>query len=202
MFLQGWPVLSVLLLASILSVTVMWDRWALYRRARLDARKFVHSILQVIERQGVAAAIAHCERFPQPAARVVQAILLQNGDRAAKERTAEQALQAQIHDLEAYVPVLGTIGSIAPFIGLLGTVIGIIRAFIDMAIHSGGGVEVVASGIAEALITTAFGLFVAIPAVIGYNYCVNRIRRLAGEIDLAVEPVIARTATPGGGAHG
>jgi biopolymer transport protein ExbB len=65
-------------------------------------------------------------------------------------------------------------------------VTGIIKCFIDMATHAGGGVEVVAAGIAEALIATAVGLFVAIPAVVGYNYCVNKIRRLSGEIDIAV----------------
>jgi len=69
---------------------------------------------------------------------------------------------------------------------LFGTVTGIIKCFIDMATHAGGGVEVVAAGIAEALIATAVGLFVAIPAVVGYNYCVNKIRRIAGEIDVAV----------------
>lgn len=197
MIIQGWPVLSILTIGSILSLTVIWDRIATLRRARLDATRFVATVLQNLEQDGLQTAVAYCGRFRQPISHVVRAILITPGGRELKERAAQHALQAQILELESYVPVLGTIGSIAPFVGLFGTVLGIIKAFMDIASHSGGGLEVVASGIAEALITTAVGLFVAIPAVIGYNYCINQIRRLTGEIDHAVYPVIARTATDG-----
>jgi biopolymer transport protein ExbB/TolQ len=187
MIIQGWPVLSVLFVGSILSITVIVDRYVTLRRARLNAERFVAKVLKVVEAQGINAALAYSGQFSQPAAFVVRAVLEESGgDRAAKERAAQNAMQAQILELEKWVPILGTTGSVAPFVGLLGTVSGIIKAFIDMATHAGGGVEVVAAGIAEALITTGVGLFVAIPAVIGYNYCVNKIRRLAGEIDVAV----------------
>jgi len=197
MIIQGWPVLSILFLASILSITVIVDRFFAYRRAWLNAERFVGKILKIIEAQGMNAALAYCGQFSQPVSVVVQAVLRENKGREARERVAQNAMQSQILELERRITVLGTTGSIAPFIGLFGTVAGIIKAFIDMATHSGGGVEVVAAGIAEALITTAVGLFVAIPAVVGYNYCVSRIRRMSGEIDVAVFHLIESTSGSG-----
>ncbi len=193
MIMQGWPVLSILFIASIISITVIVDRYFAYRRAWLNAERFVNKIMKVLEVQGMNAALAYCGQFPQPVSVVVQAVLRETGDREAKERTAQNAMQGQILELERRIAILGTTGSVAPFIGLFGTVTGIIKCFIDMATHAGGGVEVVAAGIAEALIATAIGLFVAIPAVIGYNYCVNKIRRISGEIDVAVFRLIEST---------
>jgi biopolymer transport protein ExbB/biopolymer transport protein TolQ len=103
---------------------------------------------------------------------------------------AQRALQREVDKLERRTPMLGTIASTAPFVGLLGTVIGIIKAFQSIATTKGGGPEVVAAGVAEALITTAFGLFVAIPAVMGYNYLVHRVQRLALEVQVSVSEII------------
>jgi biopolymer transport protein ExbB/TolQ len=86
-------------------------------------------------------------------------------------------------EAEHRLAVLGTVANVAPFIGLLGTVIGIIRAFHAIALKASAGPSVVASGIAEALISTAAGLFVAIPAVIAYNYFLKRSRRLGLELE-------------------
>jgi biopolymer transport protein ExbB/TolQ len=95
-------------------------------------------------------------------------------------------LRAQLRELETFIPILGTIGSIAPFVGLLGTVVGIIKAFKAISTSAGAaGPEVVSGGISEALLTTAAGLAVAIPAVLAYNFYITRLRRLAEEIDLA-----------------
>lgn len=77
--------------------------------------------------------------------------------------------------MQSTMGILGTIGNVTPFIGLFGTVIGIMRAFHDLSLSSGGGPAVVASGIAEALVATAMGLFVAVPAVIFYNYFVRKV---------------------------
>jgi biopolymer transport protein ExbB/TolQ len=91
------------------------------------------------------------------------------------------------------VTPLGTIGSISPFVGLLGTVIGIIHAFRAIAENAGGGPSVVANGIAEALITTALGLFVAIPAVIAYNAFTRKIDRISEDMELAAEEIVDLT---------
>ena len=192
MMLHGWPVLSILGIASIFSWTILADRAFMFWRSRIDAHAFVTAINNVLDKQGIPKALEYCRRSSRPIARVVAEIILQPGGRPDKERALQHALQAQIRDLQARVVVLGTIGSMAPFVGLFGTVVGIVKAFRDIAANVGGGPEVVAAGIAEALITTAAGLVVAIPAVIGYNYCVHQIEKITDEIDLAAYDVITQ----------
>jgi len=110
------------------------------------------------------------------------------------QRALQHAVQGQIRELESYVPILATIASSAPFVGLFGTVVGIIRAFYDIAKNVGGGPEIVAAGISEALVATAAGLLVAIPALMGYNYFVRQIEREAEAIDLAAYDLIEALA--------
>jgi len=100
-------------------------------------------------------------------------------DRQYLDRVAALALQAQISAQEVYLPFLATTGNITPFIGLLGTVMGIISAFQEIAKQGTASIAAVAPGVAEALIATAAGLFTAIPAVIAYNYYLTRVRRSA-----------------------
>jgi biopolymer transport protein ExbB len=197
MLLNSWPIISILVIMSVVSLTVILDRFTAMRRARLNAMGLAGNLLKIMKAQGAAAALEYCQRFSQPAARVMEAVIIRGGSRAEKERAGQYALQAEINRLEAYVPILGTIGATAPFVGLLGTVLGIIKAFQDIAINSGAGPEIVSAGIAEALIATAFGLIVAIPAVMFYNYCVNVIQRMTQEIDLAAYEVIEQMSGTG-----
>ena len=194
LIIAGWPVLSVLLVMSIVSCTVILERSIALNKASTSAADFIASVIKILRRDGLAGALEYCERSAKPVAAVARAVLAQRGGREAQERAAEHALQGQINDLEQYVPILGTMGSTAPFVGLFGTVLGIIRAFRDIAVNFGGGPEIVAGGIAEALITTAVGLVVAIPAVMGFNYCIRRVQRLSSEIDLAVYDLIEELA--------
>lgn len=190
MLLNSWPVISVLVIMSVISLTVILDRFTILRRARLNAFVLAANLVKIIRAQGAAAALEYCQRFSQPAAKVMEAIIIRGGGREEKERAGQYTLQVEINRLEAYVPILGTIGATAPFVGLLGTVLGIIKAFQAIAVHAGAGPEVVSAGIAEALIATAFGLMVAIPAVIFYNYCVHKIQRMTQEIDSAAYEII------------
>ena len=198
MIINGWPVLSVLVVMSILSCTIILDRYFAFAKAKSDADAFVATVIAILSDQGVSQAVDHCRKFRvKPVAQVVARILQQSGDRDARERAAQHALQGRIRELEWSLPVLGTIASTAPFVGLFGTVLGIIKAFQHIAVSQGGGPEVVSAGIAEALITTAFGLFVAIPAVIGYNHFIHRLKNVAEEIDLAVFQVIEKVSSKG-----
>ena len=190
MLLQGWPVLSVLLVMSIFSITIIVDRVRAIRRARLNARAFIAKLIRVVNEEGVAKALDFCRKYDKPVSIVAVEILTQPGKRAARERALQHAVQEQVRELERMVPVLGTVASTAPFVGLFGTVIGIIKAFASIAANSGGGPEVVAAGIAEALITTACGLVVAIPALAGYNYCVHQADVLMGDVELAVYDLV------------
>jgi biopolymer transport protein ExbB/TolQ len=191
MIKQGWPVLSVLLAMSILSTAVFIDRWRLLRRMRCDAVLFMRQVIRICKERGADAALAYSGKYRKTAAAAAVAILEQSGEREACERALSHAIQRQMHQLGRGVAILGSIASTAPFVGLLGTVIGIIKAFAHIAASSGGGTEVVSAGIAEALVTTACGLLVAIPSVIYYNYCTQSIRSLAQDTELAAFDLIA-----------
>ncbi len=104
-------------------------------------------------------------------------------DRQYIERTVAYIVQNQIAQLEAYLPFLATTGNITPFIGLLGTVLGIIDSFREIGLQGTASIAAVAPGVAEALVATAAGLFTAIPAVIAYNYYLARIRRMAFRLE-------------------
>ncbi len=190
MIIQGWPVLSLLLLMSIFSITIIVDRVRLIRRNQVNARSFMARLLRILAEQGKPQAVEFCRKYEFPVALVSAEILQQAGPREAKERAMEHAMQAQVRKLESMVPVLGTVAGTAPFVGLFGTVIGIIKAFASIAANSGGGPEVVSAGIAEALITTACGLVVAIPALIGYNYCIHMSEVLMTDVELSVYDLI------------
>jgi len=198
MIISGWPVLTVLLIMSIVSCTVILDRILAFNRARMGHHAaFVSNVMDILDRQGAARVIEFCRRDAKPISRVISAIVsVRTNDRAVLERAAQYALQAEINSLESYVPILGTIASTAPFVGLLGTVIGIIKAFQDIAMSTGGGPQVVAVGIAEALITTAVGLCVAIPATMFYNFFVRHTQTVSQDIDLATYGVVEKLAGP------
>ena len=188
--MNGWPVLSVLLLMSIFSFTVILDRFRVIQRARLNAPRFIAIVTRLIHDESLEAAYRYCRKRSEPVAIVAAAVIAQSGDRENRERVLRHTMQSQIRKLETFVPMLGTIASSAPFVGLFGTVLGIMRAFANIAQNAAGGPEVVAAGIAEALVTTAGGLLVAIPALVAYNFFVHQIQRLTEEIDLAVYDLI------------
>jgi biopolymer transport protein TolQ len=112
-------------------------------------------------------------------------------DRHVLERTASHIAQGQISKLESFLPFLATTGNISPFVGLLGTVMGIIDSFREIGAQGTASIAAVAPGVSEALIATAAGLFAAIPAVIAYNYFLTRIRRTAFHMDSVVVELLA-----------
>jgi biopolymer transport protein TolQ len=99
------------------------------------------------------------------------------------ERVLAHSIQEQVNKTESYLPFLATTGNITPFVGLLGTVLGIIDAFHEIGVQGTASISAVAPGVAEALVATAAGLFTAIPAVIAYNYFLSRVRQMAFRMD-------------------
>jgi biopolymer transport protein TolQ len=104
-------------------------------------------------------------------------------DRQYLDKTVGYLVQNQVSQLESYLPILATTGNITPFIGLLGTVLGIIDSFREIGLQGTASIAAVAPGVSEALVATAAGLFTAIPAVIAYNYFLTRIRRMVFRIE-------------------
>ena len=182
-----------LLLMSIISVADVFERlWSLRSIASVTLR-ITESLLEPIKKGQRDLAIAICKQNSHsPAGRIFLNIL----DREAGQRLdvtnnfAMEAMFEETQKLKKHLWILGTVASSAPFIGLLGTVVGIIKSFESMAIAGTGGFAVVAAGISEALVATALGLAVAIVAVIFYNYFQTRIGTLNGLFRIQVAKLL------------
>jgi biopolymer transport protein ExbB/biopolymer transport protein TolQ len=180
-------VVGVLFIMSAWSIGVMIDRLIAYNAARKQSRAFAPAVAGALREGKLDEAIKIADRYNKShLAKVVVSGLqefkahqvsseIPGEDIEASRRALERA-EAIVHaELKRGVSSLATIGSTAPFVGLFGTVVGIMHAFQQISTSKSTGLGAVAGGIAEALITTAFGLFVAIPAVWMFNYFTNRI---------------------------
>lgn len=178
--------LVILLGCSILSFTFMVERWWHFRHASGGGDGILAHIHKLLEAGKTEEAQNYTRKNPSSVSQLIHYGLL-HAERS--RRDLEELLQSKRAEerlkLERYLGVLGTLGNISPFIGLFGTVVGIIKAFRDLAAAGGGGPSVVAKGIAEALVATAAGLLVAIPAVIVYNYFMRKVKHLSVEMDVA-----------------
>jgi biopolymer transport protein ExbB len=193
MWANAWPVISVLVACSIFSGAIILERWFSLGRAAFDRDALMKKLRKLMSENRREQVIANMETIRKPVGRVLSGILeakAQGMDREAASRLGDRLIRAEAADLSRYTTGLGTIGSVAPFIGLLGTVVGIIHAFKAISENAGGGPGVVANGIAEALITTALGLFVAIPAVVAYNMFVGKIERITEDMELCAGEVV------------
>ncbi len=182
-----------LILLSIISVTVVLERlWSLKNMGSVTLR-ITESLLEPIKKGQRDLAIAICKQNSQsPAARIFLNLLEREGSQGLDTAStlATEAMFEETQKLKKHLWILGTVASSAPFIGLLGTVVGIIKAFESMAVAGTGGFAVVAAGISEALVATALGLAVAIIAVIFYNYFQTRISTLNGLFRIQVAKIL------------
>lgn len=171
---KGGVTVIVLLLLSVFSVAVMFERAWAFRSFRSKTDAFSAGLIKALREKGAETAAALCRADKGPLANIfLSGYAKSSFGREDVVAAIEVAGKKEISLLLKRLGILGTIGSIAPFIGLFGTVVGIIRAFQDLALSTGAGPAAVADGIAEALVATAAGLFVAVPAVAAYNYFVR-----------------------------
>jgi len=182
-----------LIILSVVSLTVVFERlWSLRNIGAITLR-VTESILEPVKKGQRDLAIAICKQNSNcPAGRIFLNILeRETGARLEVANSiAAEAMFEETQKLKKHLWILGTVASSAPFIGLLGTVVGIIKSFESMAIAGTGGFAVVAAGISEALVATALGLGVAIIAVIFYNYFQTRIGALNGLFRIQVAKVV------------
>jgi biopolymer transport protein ExbB len=181
--LAFWGSMVPLIFCSALSLAVICERlWTLNKAWRTQGEAL--SLMPLVNEANAEPALERVAATGAPIGVVVRAGLQQNGRGREQAKDAmERAAALQTERLQRNLGILATIGSTAPFIGLFGTVVGIIHAFEAIARKGFGGPSVVAAGIAEALVATALGLFVAIPAVIAYNYFVGRVNRFTIDLD-------------------
>src|SRR5262249_1413548 len=170
-------IVVVMAVMSIYSLKVMVTKWWRLRAAQKETIKFAPEFSQFLEEDNLTEAIRLAESYKKSHVAIVLGgalaevkPLIADGtvtvsDINSAERAVERNMLMELTSLKRGLAVLATVGSTAPFVGLLGTTMGIVNAFVGMSQSGGGGLGAIGAGIAEALITTAFGLIVAIPAV-------------------------------------
>ena len=190
----GKAVILILLGLSVYSIAVMIDKFRSYKAARDESLQFLPVFVKNLKDNNFQGALDAARKYKRShIARVVSAGLIEyDADKAdftdshdlvgAVGRALERAVSLTAAEMKKGVGGLATIGSAAPFIGLFGTVIGIVYAFHGIAQSGSGGLAAVSAGISEALITTAFGILVAVPAVMAFNYFTTRLERFQIEM--------------------
>jgi biopolymer transport protein ExbB len=193
MIQQGWIATYPLIAFSIATVTIIFERLYSLRSLVPNTLRLAGAICPSLEKGDFASALRETENeVVTPAGRIFTDVLSRH-QHDSLEYLADLTEEKRFEELEALkgpLWVLGTVSSSAPFIGLFGTVVGIMRAFHSMAIAGSGGFAVVAAGISEALVATALGLGVAIVAVIFYNYFQTRIERIEAAMTIASNRVL------------
>jgi biopolymer transport protein ExbB len=180
----GSWVVALLIGASVMTLAVIIERALVQVRERKALEALKTQVVPLMAKADLAGAVAAAAKSEGVAGRILAAGFErpQAPAAAVEERLVAARIEGK-YTLERRLWVLGTLGNNAPFVGLFGTVLGVIKAFSDLAVSAGAGPEVVMAGLSEALIVTAVGLLVAIPAVMAFNYFMKRAGEYLAETD-------------------
>ena len=189
-------VIYLLLACSVLALAIIIERAVVLMRELKGLRLLRSCVEQRLGVDDLAAVAKEAAKVPGMASRVLCVGLAQAkaGPAVAEEMMAAESLASR-HDVEHRLLILGTLGNNAPFIGLFGTVLGVIKAFHDLSSNAGAGPEAVMQGLSQALLATAVGLFVAIPCVVAYNFYQKRVKDLAAGMESLNRLLLARLKT-------
>ena len=203
MIQQGWLATYPLIFMSIVSLTVIAERLWTFRGVVGQTAELTRGLHGELARGELGAALQRAEAARGgPSGRLFSELVRQGGTLDAEELAdlgAERRFE-EMEQLKRPLWILGTVASSAPFVGLFGTVVGIIKAFHSMAIMGSGGFAVVAGGISEALVATALGLGVAIIALIFYNYFQVRLDRIESALTIVSARLVEALRSVGSGA--
>jgi biopolymer transport protein ExbB/biopolymer transport protein TolQ len=191
---------------SMYSIGVMIERWWAYRQAKTQSRAYAPQVAKLLKDGKIGDAIKLSGKKETRYSHLAKVLLAglqeyqfqqESGGGASRDdmmeaahRAIERATAVNLSDLKRGLSGLATIGATAPFVGLFGTVVGIINAFQGMALTGSGGIGAVSAGISEALVATAFGLFVAVPAVWAFNYFTTKVEGFTVEMDNSASELI------------
>jgi len=182
------PTMIVLAICSIITVGYTVERLLYFQTTRSDSRRFMNELSNQMKSGNPRNALDFCNRSKSPVARVMaQGIMHVGRTRDELQQRLDTAIDLETVEMERHLGVLGTMSNIAPLLGLFGTVVGIIRAFADIARTGSGGGAVVAMGVSEALLTTAAGIVVAVIATVAFNFFVRQIRTRTAQLEDARE---------------
>ena len=193
--IPGWVVIIVLLLMSIYIIAVGIERWLTYSKAKSESRLYAPKVAQALKNNNIDEAISISDKHKNShLAMVVSSGLkefnanqgsseVSSDDLEASKRATARAMAVKTAELKRGLSGLATVGSTAPFVGLFGTVVGIIGAFVALSANETAGIGAVGGAIAEALIATAFGIAVAVPAVWLFNFYTNKVTSFGIEME-------------------
>ena len=186
-FIQGGIFMWPILLFSLIALAVIIERFIVFHRAKVNVNEFLTKVRKaLLVNRNVKEAIKVCEQYRGPVASVTKAGLLRYGhDRQDIEKTIENAALYELDRLERRLGILATTSNVEPMLGFLGTVSGMIKSFGTLATQGLSNPGAVAAGISEALITTAAGLIVAIPAQLAFNWFTTKVTRYVRDIETA-----------------
>jgi len=192
MFVKGGIIMWMILACSVLALSVVIDRSIVIRRAKINVPAFMVRLRGLIKKKDISGAVSVCMQENSPIANIIRKGLkkYKYGHDRVKE-SIENAGKQEISKLEKGLPILASISGIAPLLGFLGTVTGMITAFMTIEDLAGAAnPSDLAGGIWEALLTTASGLIVGIPSLAFYNYFANRVKRLVGDMETVANDVV------------
>ena len=192
LFLKGGWVMYPLLILSLMSAVFIIERLFVLRKAKINVNEFLAKLRKaLIVNRSVRDAVKVCEQYQGPVASIMKAGLLKYGQpREDIEKTIENAALYEMGRLERGLVVIATVANVAPLLGFFGTVWGMIKSFDALAEAGLSNPGLVAAGISEALITTAGGLAVAIPAQLFYNYFMSRINKFVRDIETSTNMLL------------
>ena len=187
-FFMASPTMIILAICSIVTVGFSVERILYFKSTSHDTKAFMKTMADHLKRGDLNGALAFCQRSKSPIGRIMaQGLTHMNRSRDELSQRLDTAIDLETVEMERNIGVLGTMSNIAPLLGLFGTVVGIIRAFADIARTGSGGGAVVAMGVSEALMTTAAGIIVAVIATVAFNFFVRRIRTRTANLEDARE---------------
>jgi len=195
-FIKGGPIMIPLAILSVLGVAVTIEKIIALRVSRVVQRDIVNTIESVNTPTDIPMAIKICERYHTPFANIIRTGLEEAGEPMTIVRQAmEDSGRRETKRLERYMVLLATVAAASPLLGLLGTVLGMIKVFSVISIAGVGQAGLLSGGIAEALITTAFGLSIGIPALVAYNLLDSRVDTLVVRIDTYAHQLLKQLST-------
>jgi biopolymer transport protein ExbB len=199
LFVRGGYLMYPIAVCSVVGLWVFIERFWQFRRASIDAAEFTAGIRNLIRNKRVTESITLCSETPGPVAAVLHAALLCYGkSRTAIEEAVDRAARYEMPRLEHNLPLLVTLARVAPLLGLLGTVIGMISTFKVIELQAPFVQPGHFAGIWQALITTAFGLVVAIPCHVAFDYLAARVRGFAQDMERSAADLFDIIAEAGG----
>jgi biopolymer transport protein ExbB len=178
-----WVMILPILVCSIIAIAIIIERLIFFKRINYDYRLIVANKLSLVEEKKIDEARALSRRYSGPIVDIIDVVMDSLESKHSRERIIMESSKEAVRTIEKYIGTISTVATISPMLGLLGTVTGMMKSFSGLSKIGQAAHDLLAYGIAEALITTAMGLLVAIPALIFYNYMVSRVEYYIKEVE-------------------